>query len=400
MLKNLFLLLVSALLIAPSPASCESATHPRVGVWVTVFSKENVLHSRENADKMLDVCEKSGITDIYLQVYRADKAYYDSKLTDRSAFETVLLSSGDDLIPYLIEEALSKGIRVHAWVNLLSLAHNHEANIIKRSGKEVLTYDQKGRTSMSSGGKDELDRYYSRENQLFLEPGDWRVREYLGNIVTEILTKYPGFGGLHLDYIRYPTTTPYIPGARFTSHGVSYGYNRMNILNFRKATDLDPSLMDMNRENAFLWDEWRRDQVTRFAAYISGKAREIAPSAEISATIVPSVEKSYYSTFQDWTEWLDKKIVDNVVVMNYTDDIEIFKLYSSTLMIKNVSERIFIGIGAYLMNNNIPKVKEQIDHLKTLSSGGIVLFSYDDIADNTELQDFLAAKFRNTRQPS
>lgn len=393
MLKKIFLFLLILPFVAASPLSSTTST-PRLGVWVTVFSGEKVLHSKENSDLLVSVCEESGITDIYLQVYRADKAYYDSQITDRSAFESVLVSSKEDLIPYLIEKASSKGIKIHAWVNLLSLAHNHTANIIQKLGTDVLTFDQKGRPSMSPDGTDDLDKYYSRENQLFLEPGDWRVRDYLGRIVEEILKKYPDLAGLHFDYIRYPTATPYIPGARFTSHGISYGYNRLNMLNFTLATGLDPTEMNMNRENALLWDKWRRDQVTRIAGYVAESARNVSPSVEISATIVPSIEKAYFSTFQNWTEWIDKKIVDNVVVMNYTDDLDLVKLYSSSFPRKDLEKNIQMGIGAYLMPNNIEGIKGQIEYLKTLSPAGVVIFSYDDIAKNDELKNFLAANFK------
>jgi uncharacterized lipoprotein YddW (UPF0748 family) len=398
-IKSAFIFLVS-IIFAASPAAGNSSPSPKVGVWVTVFSEEKALHSKGNADKLVETCVSSGITDIFLQLYRSDKAYYDSEITDRSAFESVLVSSKEDLIPYLIEKASEKKIKVHAWLNLMSLAHNYDANILKKYGKDVLTFDQKGRPSMPEDGKDELDRYYSRENQLFLEPGDWRVREYMGEIAEEILRKYPALHGLHLDYIRYPTTTPYIPGARFTSHGISYGYNRLNMFNFKKNTGLDPSTMNMNRKNALAWDKWRRDQVTKLAGYISEKAREISPKIEISAAIVPSTEKTYFSTFQGWTKWIEKKIVDFVVAMNYTDDPELFKLYSSSLMMKGFEENVRIGVGAYLMKNDPEGVKHQLEYLKKLSPGGIVIFSYDDIARNRELKDTLRSLFNPDRLPS
>ena len=394
--KILFFLTIIPFMTTGSLSAAQPS--PRLGVWITVFSSGKVLHSKENADRMISICERSGISDIYLQLYRSDKAYYDSQLTDRSAFESVLSSSKEDLIPYFIKKASLKEIRVHAWVNLLSLAQNKDANIIKKYGDDVLTYDQKGRPSMSP--KDDLDRYYSREDQLFLEPGDWRVRDYLGGIIQEILRKYPDLEGLHFDYIRYPTATPYIPGARFTTQGISYGYNRLNMLNFAQATGLDPSIMNMNRVNALLWDKWRRDQVTKIIGYLSEKARKVLPEIEISATIVPSLEKAYFSTFQNWPEWINKKFVDNVVAMNYTDDIDLVKLYSSSLMINDFEKNVQIGVGAYLMKDNTSAIKEQVNYLRSLSPAGVVIFSYDDIAGNDELKDFLGKNFRQSQKPS
>jgi uncharacterized lipoprotein YddW (UPF0748 family) len=130
-MKKIFAFLLAVSLMLTSPVLF-AQTSPRLGVWITVFSPEKVLSSRDNADKTISTCAKTGITDIYLQIYRSDKAYYDSSLTDRSAFENILSSSKKDLIPYFIQEASSRGIRVHAWVNLLSLAHNHDANILRK----------------------------------------------------------------------------------------------------------------------------------------------------------------------------------------------------------------------------------------------------------------------------
>ncbi len=393
MTKKILPFITVCLLLSGAVSNANSAP-PRLGVWITVFSRQQVLHSSQNMQKLVNLCEVLGVTDIYLQVYRSDQAYYDSSITDRGPFENVIRSAGEDLIPHLIKKAGERNIKVHAWINVLSLAHNREANIIKKFGEDVLTFDQIGRPSMGPAASgDELDKRYARENQLFLEPGDWRVRGYIGDIAEEILARYPGLAGLHLDYIRYPATTPYIPGARFTSHGISYGYNRMNLLNFTEHTGIDPQEITSSRSNSMLWDKWRRDQVTRLTSYIAERARKTLPTVEISATVMPSLEKTYFATFQDWTKWLEKGIVDSVIVMNYTDDTRLMGLYSSAIMALDKQNRTQIGIGAYLMKDDTAEVMEQITLLKNLSPSGIVIFSYDDLADNTQLKQFLAENF-------
>ena len=52
------------------PASPEES--PRLGVWITVFSEENILHSKKNVDHFLEVCSKSGAQN--------SKAYYNLHL--------------------------------------------------------------------------------------------------------------------------------------------------------------------------------------------------------------------------------------------------------------------------------------------------------------------------------
>ncbi len=187
----------SLTLCPPGISDASSGEKPRLGVWITVFSPEKVLHSKENVDDLILTCKNCGINDIYIQIYRADEAYYDSSLTDRTHYEEMLAETNEDTLSYLITRARKNDLKIHAWINLLSVAQNRNANVLKKFGRTALTLDQHGRSSMQSGNKDELDKYYIRENQLFLEPGDKRVRQYLADIAEEIVRKYPGLSGLH-----------------------------------------------------------------------------------------------------------------------------------------------------------------------------------------------------------
>lgn len=394
LLYSLLLLTVVTVFLSSSCSSLDTTSeNTRLGVWITVFSPEKVLHSKDNVNYLIEVCKRTGINDIYIQLYRADKAYYDSDITDRTPHENVLRLAGEDIIPYLIDQADKNGIKVHAWVNLLSLAQNQDANILKVHGESVLTKDQHGKLSMPLVKGEESNDIFLREKQLFLEPGDWRVRKYLSEIVVEILTKYPALSGLHLDYIRYPSTVPFIPGSRFTSNGISYGYNRLNLANFKTATGLDPHKMEGTRENFTSWDSWRREQVTKLVGYISERARKVSPSLEISATIVPSIERSYLVTFQDWTQWLKSGYVDYIVAMNYTDDTHLMELKSRSLLIGDYRDKMYIGVGAYILKESPRVLEEQLIFLKKLSPGGIVIFSYDEVAASKDLQEFLTDNF-------
>jgi len=371
----------------------EEQKTPHLGVWITVFSPENVLGSKGNVDKLITSCKKTGIDQVYLQIYRADKAYYNSQITDKTPYETILSGAGSDTINYLLNEANKNEIKIYAWLNLLSLAQNTDANILKKYGEGIITKDPYGRTSLQNNNKDALDKYYIRENQLFLEPGDKRVRDYLTSIAEEIIKTYPKFSGLHLDYIRYPAAIPFIPGSRFSSHGISYGYTDINTANFKEANGLDINNMYQTRKNFKKWDDWRKKQVTLLVKEISNRVRSISPSYEISCTIVPSIERTYLVTFQDWTEWLKKNYIDYIVVMNYTDDADFFELTSKSLLEPDFGGKIYMGVGAYLFKDNPDLFKNQLESLKKISPDGIIIFSYDNIAENEEFQEILSEEF-------
>ncbi|MBU0683218.1 MAG: family 10 glycosylhydrolase [Candidatus Omnitrophica bacterium] len=374
--------------------SAQRTPSPRIGVWITVFSPDKVLYSKENVDRLIHTCKKAGIDDIYLQVYRANKAYYNSGLTDKNPYEQMGSTKNEDTLKYLLKTASKNKLKVHAWLNLLSLAQNQSASILEKYGPDILCIDQHGRTSMPEPEKDQLDNYYIRENQIFLEPGHPKVKQYLQEIVKEIITQYPEFSGLHLDYIRYPSSIPFIPGSRFTSHGLSYGYSKTNIELFKKATGLDPNTMKYSRQNFKSWDDWKRTQITSLLADISQTARRINSSIEISCTIVPSIERTYSTTFQNWTEWLKQGYADYVVAMNYTDDLKLFKITTDSLLLPEFSKKVQIGVGAYLLTDDTKQIETQINYLKQNSVPGIVLFSYDDITKNSDLQNFLKDNFK------
>ncbi len=366
------------------------AAETRTGVWVTVFTPEKVLYSPENADRLITNCKNFGIDHIYLQIYRAGKAYYDSSITDNTPFKKAREEFGNDPVKYIVDKAHQNDIKVYAWINLLSLAHNQNADIIEKIGPGAVTLDQHERNSLGKkDAPDDLDKYYIREKQLFLEPGNKLVREYLVSISKEVISTYPSLDGLHLDYVRYPAVVPFSPGSRFDSHGISYGYTYRNMLNFKKAEGLDVKKMWYSRENYQKWDDWRRNNVTLLVKEISETVKTASPDADISCAVVPSYERAHSVNFQPWTLWIEKGLIDYVVTMNYTDDMYLLKQRTKSVLASASRDKIYIGLGVYLLKDTPKKIFTQIKETKELSPGGIVLFSYDEIAENGELRKIL-----------
>jgi uncharacterized lipoprotein YddW (UPF0748 family) len=302
-MKNKVILI--ALFICSILIPCAFAQVNEKGVWVSVFSDKKVLYSKEAVDELLKTCKDSGINQVYLQVYQSGKAFYNSKISDQSKYKDIIASAGIDTIDYLLQEANKQNIKVFAWVNLLSLGQNNSADIIKKLGAGVLTLDQYSRPSGRSR-PNESDKYYLREEQLFLEPGDPRVVNYLTFIVEEIVGRYPALSGVHLDYVRYPLTVPYNPGSRFSDYGLAYGYGKENVTRFKGETGLNP-LTGLGSDKDFaLWDDWRRQQVTSLVRNISRRVKEKFPQMLVSSAVIPSDERAYSSLFQDWPGWLEE----------------------------------------------------------------------------------------------
>lgn len=352
------------------------------GVWVSVFSEKRVLYSKEKAKNLIEFCKKAKINQIYLQLYQSGRAYYDSKICSRSKYEDMLKFAGTDIIDFLLEQAKDNNIRVFAWINLLSLGKNSQAEILVKFGDDVLTKDQHLRTSLRSDAPGEFDRYYLREDQLFLEPADSRVRNYLIAIIDEIFTRYPLLSGIHLDYLRYPYIVPFVPGARFNKFGLTYGYGRKSTELFKEETGINPFLGLSSDEKILVWDDWRRQQITNLVSQITNQIKTKSPHSLVSCAVLPATAYAYASAFQDWPLWVEEGLVDYVVLMNYTRDQRLaYEITKSALSYRGKG-KVYIGLGIFLIKDNPDDFLKQYDQILGLAPDGIVLFSFDDITDS------------------
>jgi len=361
-----------------APVETKEAS-PR-GVWISVFSAKSVLYSKEGVNKLIAQCKKAKINEIYLQFLQSGNAYYDSKICNRSKYDQMVKSAGMDTLDLLLREAQENNIKVFAWVNVLSLGINEKAEILGKFGNSILTRDQHGRPSKTDS-KLELDKYYLKEDQIFLEPGDPRVEEYVLNIVNEIINRYPLISGIHLDYARYPSPVPFIPGSRFMKFGLTYGYGPKNVERFKEKTGLNV-LETLNNEDEYLaWDNWKRQQITELVRKISSLVKVKSSDLLVSCAVIPLTERAYSNAFQDWSFWLEEGIIDYAVLMAYTKDNQFAKEVVKSALGHRGKGKIYMGMGLFLMKNNPDLFFNQYKMIKELNPDGIVFFSIDDLND-------------------
>ena len=106
---------------------------------------------------------------------------------------------------------------------------------------------------------------------VYLDPAAPGVAERLAATFEELLRRYPGLDGLHLDYIRYPDVLPFSPGTRF-GVGLAFGYGAATRARFERETGLEAPFGDA-LENADRFDAWRREQLTALVARIARARR-------------------------------------------------------------------------------------------------------------------------------
>jgi uncharacterized lipoprotein YddW (UPF0748 family) len=376
----------------PPPAAPPA---PRLrGLWVLCEGSQRVLEHPERIAVLIADAQRMGVSDLFVQVYRGGRAWFDSSHADAAPYRALREATGEDTLAQLITQAHENDLRVHAWVNVLSLANNRDAPILADVGPSAVLVDRWGRSVLDYPKLDvpPPDRRYYRMGTpaVWLDPAAPGVAERLVETFRELLTKYPELDGLHLDYIRYPDVLPFTPGSRF-GVGLDFGYGDATRARFQAETGLEAPFGG-SLANANAWDGWRRDQVTALVAALRIAARSALDDIEFSAAVWSWADRAYLAQGQDWRRWLEEGLLEFAVPMSYTLDDRMLRYQVESYSGHPAADRIWVGLGTWLFARRPERALEQIRIVRAAGAAGDSLFSWDSIADAPALLDALAAE--------
>jgi len=373
----------------PAPAAAPApAPAPRLALWVPCEGAVRVLDDPARIPALIADARALGATDLFVQVYRGGRAWFSTSVVDPGPHRAARARSGVDPLAALLEQAHAAGIRVHAWMNALSLATNRDPALLARFGPDAVMVDRRGRSVLDYPQLDlpEPDRRWYRMGtpQVWLDPAAPAVAQTLAALAGELVGRYPALDGVHLDYIRHPDVLPFIPGSRF-GVGLDFGYGAASRARFQRETGLVAPFGD-SLANADRWDEWRRERVTEVVLRVASAARGAKPSIETSAAVWAYADRSYLSLYQDWRGWLEDGLLDFAVPMAYTRDDRLLRQIARAALGGVGGERVWMGLGAWLFDGDPARARAQLDAMRALSPPGISLFSYDAIAQAPALR--------------
>ncbi len=378
----------------PAGPSLERSTRPR-GLWVLAEGSERVLDDPAKVPALVDHAVALGATDLFVQVYRGGRAWYDATLADPTPFKAVHDATGVDPLADLLERAHAAGLKVHAWVNVLSLSQNRDAPIIDELGRQSILVDRRGRSMLDYPALElpDPDRGWYRMGTrgVYLDAGAPGVRDRLTSVFEELIVRYPTLDGLHLDYIRHPGALPFVPGSRF-GVGIDFGYGAGTRARFREETGVNGPYATPDEPatskivHAHRWDDWRRAQVTELVRSIREQTQIVKPDLVISAAVNSYVDRAYLSLAQDWKRWLEEGLIDLAIPMVYTLDDRLLRYQLDHFATAPDHERVWPGIGVWLHARRPGEAIEQIGIAREAGAPGEVLFSYDSIVAAPGLQ--------------
>lgn len=320
-----------------------AATAPEMrGMWVNAWA--HGLRSKAEVTDVVKAAKAARLNALFVQARRRGDALYTSDLAPRCAS----VPRGFDPLAEAIRQGHAAGLEVHAWLTVLpawsrQAGTKPPANHVLARHPDWVMANRSGRMMrLSDGGEG-----------VFLDPGLPEVHDELARVVAEIVRRYPGLDGIHLDYVRYPSS--------------QWGYNPRAVARFKRETGKTPT------GNPAVFADWRRAQVTAMVKKISAAARNVRPDIQMSASVIADRSDAYTHRLQDWSGWMRDEILDFVVPMNYATNHATFNARSKAALSRPGSPA-YIGIGAW--NQSVSATLKQAETVRSMGAPGMLFYDY------------------------
>lgn len=357
------------------PAQTETTARPEIrAIWVDAF--HDGMKTPIQVDRLIENARTAHLNTLIVQVRRRGDSYYNHSLEPRT--EDPVLVPDFDALQYLIDQAHTYGLEVHAWLNGLvawnsSTPPKDPEHVWNRhgpgasDGEDWVSYY---RTASSTGWSNNLKSSY------YLDPGHPDVVDYTVDVHLEVVKNYD-IDGLHLDYTRYA--------------GLGWGYNPTSLARYHAlyGTSGLPTPDDPR------WMRWKREQTANLVRKIYLNAIAIKPDLKVSSSVVAwgdgpagpgdwERSRPYMEVAQDWRGWLEEGFIDIIIPMNYNYEWnaahrERFNQWIEWQKDHQYNRQIVIGPGIYMQY--FEQSLEQIRRARARSglgnyAAGISLYAY------------------------
>jgi len=364
-LSALFLLLISLVLTgAASPKPQEVRA-----VWVTRFDYKTAA----DVDAIVANCVRFGFTDIFFQIRGNGTVSYPSKvepwafeLTGTDASSTGR-SPGWDPLKVAADSAKKRGIRLHAYMNVLPGWRGikdppRSAGQLWTAHPDWFMVDSLGQRMQPTGG------WYS-----FLNPALPEVRQHLNRLAAE-LARYD-IAGLHLDYIRFPYDYKDVAPQLYPKASAEV---------IKKKSDFSYDRFSMQQVQRYKgnWGAFRRESVSQVVSGLhqTFETQRGTPCV-ISSSVLADFDLGYGTAFQDSRRWAKDQMVDWLVPMNYNAalfDERLVKMRKS-LGRHATSAQLVVGIDCKAAP---AEIRRQIAAVRKAGCRGYALFAYSYLFEN------------------
>lgn len=334
------------------PTALDAEAPFRRFLWVTRWD----YSTPKDIERICYNAASARITDILFQVRGEATVFFKSpyepwawELSGRGVSGTGR-DPGWDPLAEAIREGRRRGLRVHAYLNVLPAWAQSESP--PKSAGHVYTAHRSWLMADSDGATMTPGNFYA-----FLDPGIPEVREHLVKLFSRLVKDYD-VDGVHLDYIRYPHERG------------DFSYHARVVKDFRAIYGRNPYQAPEE------WAAFRRRQVTDTVAAIRKGINETRPGIELSAAVMANTRIGRTQAYQEPIVWLQKGYVDAVTPMTYVEDMPKFRELSASFSDPNVRSRVWPGIRSIEKNH---VMSQEIKYSVNSGFPGVAIFCYTDL---------------------
>ena len=309
------------------------------GTWIATVenidwpSKKYLSSDNQKLEliSILDRLKKDKINAVFIQIRPSCDAFYKSELEPWSEWLTG--KQGKEPEPYydplnfIVKECHKRGIEIHAWLNPF------------RSVVNINTSD----ISKKHISKTHPDWVIEYGKYKWLNPGIPSVRDYVTNVVVDVVKRY-NIDGIHFDDYFYPYP---VKNKKFRDERTFEKYSRgIKIL-----------------------DEWRRDNINIFVKQISDSINKVNPGCIFGISPFgiwknssndkfgsdTKGSESYYKTYSDSKKWIENGWIDYLVPQLYWDignPIADYKILAEWWNNNSYKVNMYIGQAVYKITDN------------------------------------------------
>lgn len=249
---------------------------------------------------LFDKLQAAGVNIVYFETNNAGFTMYPSAMATQNP-ETL----GWDPFGTALSEAKKRGMELHAWFWIFNVGNAKHNPIIGKEadypGPVLSSHDFAWALASATGSFLPPKQY-----EYWLDPSNPECRQYIKNLIFEVIGKYPAVDGIQLDYIRYP----------FNNRGSEMGYNWLGRQKFERETGL--SLDRLDEDTRQMWIHWKANNVTSFVKEMSDSLRAAKPGIRISAAVYGMPRRLRMNAIQqEWEVWVANGWVDTLNPMTY-----------------------------------------------------------------------------------
>ncbi|TDO97002.1 glycoside hydrolase family 10 protein [Flavobacterium sp. 245] len=361
MIKITKLLTISIVVISVLSCSAQKTVKNKIdsssyikGVWVTNVASD-ALTSNDKIKETVQICKKSGITDIYVVVWNRGRTLYPSKIMKDLFGVSIMERFGQrDPLQEMIDAGHKENIRVHAWFEFgFASSYGENGGEILKKFPNWKAIDNHGNLVLKNGFE-------------WMNAMDPEVQNFVKSLVLEVVKKY------NVDGIQGDDRLPAMPSLG--------GYDPYTIALYKKENN---GQLPPNDYKDPAWLTWRADKLTVFLGQLYKEVKAIKPKMIVSMapSIHPWAKEEY---LQDWPTWLDKGYCDYVIPQIYRKTIE---SYTNTLEAQvsflkgDQKKKFFSGVLLQVsgINPSPEFLKEMIDANRKAGVNGESFFFYEGL---------------------